>query len=191
MKSLGLTGKVFLLFFALILFMACEDKEDLIEKETTGVIRDEDDAHLVAVELNDIFEKIREDLDYGYTYTNYSPNGTYAVIGSAYLGPIFSGAYTYEYIKTFTVNFNNCKYNNTTIKSGSISYSFTDYSTSGYHLIIEIKSTSGLYITTQNDDYLIDDIVTNLVMGDIDDNRYMIGGSFRSSNENTYSVKAY
>lgn len=87
-----------------------------------------------------------------------------------------SGAYTYEYIKTFTVNFNNCKYNNTTIKSGSISYSFTDYSTSGYHLIIEIKSTSGLYITTQNDDYLIDDIVTNLVMGDIDDNRYMIGG---------------
>lgn len=57
MKSLGLTGKVFLLFFALILFMACEDKEDLIEKETTGVIRDEDDAHLVAVELNDILKK--------------------------------------------------------------------------------------------------------------------------------------
>ncbi len=192
MKQIHITHKILIIFFVFTLFVSCEEKEDIIEKETTGVIRDEDDAHLVAVDLNDIFEKVRDDLDYGYTYTNYSPDGTYTVNGSAYSGPIFSGSYTKKYTKKFTVNFNNYKYQNrTTIESGSISYSFTDYSTSGYHLIIEVKSTSGIYITTQNDDYLIDDILTNLVMGDRDDNRYTIGGSFRSSNGNTYSVKAY
>lgn len=182
---------------ALILLVTCisaceEDEAAEAQKETQGLIRDEDDAHVVAMKLNDILEEIRDDLDYGYTYTDYSPYGSYSITGSAYKGPIFSGAYTTEYIKKFTVTFDNyTSSDGMLIESGSIHYEFTDYSSSGYHLIIEVNSTSGIYITYQNDDYTIDDILTNVLMGDKQDNRYMIWASFRSSNGTTYSVDAF
>ena len=192
MKKTHLIKIIFLIFFAFAIFISCEESEDIIEEVTMGTIRDEDDAHEVAVELNDILENIRNNLDYGYTYTDYSPDGTYSVTGSAYSGPIFSGSYTTEYIKKFTVTFNNYTSNDgMEIESGSIRYEFTDYSTSGYHLIIKVNSTSGIYITYQIDDYTIEDIITNLTMGDIDDNKYKIGANFRSSNGNYYDVNAY
>ncbi|MDA3952728.1 MAG: hypothetical protein PF485_03710 [Bacteroidales bacterium] len=187
----NISCKVLLLFTIFALLLSCE-KEEEIKIETNGVIRNEEDARLVAIDLNNILEDIRDDLDYGYTYTNYSPDGTYTVNGSAYSGPIFSGAYTYEYIKKFTVSFNNYTYQNrTTIESGTISYSFTDYSSSGYHLIIDIRSTSEISIKSETESYTIEDKITNLVMADRDDNQYMIGGSFKNSNGTTYSVKAY
>lgn len=192
MKKIYLAKNICLIIFVFTLIISCDESEDIIEEATIGTIRDEDDAHLVAVELNDILESIRNDLDYGYIYTNYSPDGTYTVNGSAYSGPIFTGSYTTEYIKKFTVTFNN--YTSTDgmeIESGSIHYEFTDYSSSGYHLIIEVNSTSGIYISYPVDDYTIEDIITNLIMGDIDDNQYMIGANFRSSNGNSYAVNAY
>ena len=190
----SIINKIFLLLIISLIFISCEENKegkDIIP-ETNGLIRNEEDARLVAIDLNDILEEIRDDLDYGYSYMNYSPDGTYTVNGSAYSGPIFSGAYTWEYIKKFTVSFNNHNHQNrTTIKSGTISYSFTDYSTSGYNLIIDVRSTSTISFTMKTEGYTIEDKITNLVMGDRDNNQYTIGCSFTSSDGTRYAVKAY
>ena len=189
-----------LLLASLILVTTYSCKKDkLIDEDdpdiaTSGLIRNESDAEIIAQEINDILEDIRDnDMDYGNTYTNYSPedvNGGYSISGGAVYKPIFTGSYTYEYIKNFDVNFNNHTLNNGTIfKEGSISYSFHDYSTSGYHLIIKGNSTSAIHITCKNDGYLIDEIITNVSLGDRDDNKYDIGMSFKSSNGDTYGFK--
>ncbi len=184
------------------LFSACEresfsdnengDEEDNIENETSGIIRDTDDAEIIAKAINNILEDIRDNvMDYGNSYTNYSPedvNGGYSITGNAVYKPIFTGSYTYEYIKNFDVTFNNHTLNNGTVfKEGSISYSFHDYSTSGYHLIISGNSTSAIHITCDNDGYLISDIITNLSLGDKNDNKYNISMSFKSSSGSTHA----
>ncbi len=164
------------------------------DNETSGLIRNESDAEIIAEEINNILEHIRDnDMDYGNTYTNYSPeevNGGYTITGSAYSGPIFTGSYTYEYIKKFDVNFNNYNRSNGTIfKEGSISYSFHDYSTSGYHLIIEGNSTSAIHITCVNEGYTINEVITDISLGDIDDSQSNIGMSFKSSAGDTYGFQ--
>ncbi len=192
MKQKQLIYRLLLLLLIFGVFTSCKKDDDIIPEEATGVIRNEEDAHLIAIDLNDILEEIRDNMSYGNTYTSYSPEeGTYTMNGGASSGPIFTGSYTKKYVKNFTVNFNNHKHNNTVIKSGSIKYNYTDYSTSGYHLIIKVNSISNISLTCMNKDYKIDDRITNLNMGDTDDNRYMIWAGFSSSNGKSYSVKAY
>ncbi len=174
------------------LFAACPDDDDIIEKDKSGTIRDDDDAQLVAMMLLDVMEYMWDQVPYGKYLTNYCPEsagGSISITGGASKSLI---SYTTEYKKNFTVTFNNYEYKpGQTIESGSISYKFTDYSSIGYNLIILIKSNSNVKLQYQNGDYLIDDSINSLYMADIDNNRYMISAGFTNSEGVKYGVKAY
>ncbi|MDA3899824.1 MAG: hypothetical protein PF637_04820 [Spirochaetes bacterium] len=198
----------FLQFFivcALItsIFPACEATVDGISEEddnntssssSSGTIRNDDDAQIIAENLNSILESIRDSLSYGSSYSDdvtQGVSGSYTVNGSASSGPIFSGSYTTEYNKNFTVSFDEyVDANGLTVHSGEISYSYEDYNTSGYHLIIEVRNTEPLPVTCDNGSYTIKDTIDDLMMGDTLDNQYIIWTSFKNTDGESFSVTA-
>lgn len=160
-----------------------DDSSDDDSSATSGPIRNDEDAKLVADGINTVLEQIRGLMSYGKSYSDYSPEeGGYVMNGAASSGPIFSGSYTYEYEKNFTVVFDNYTDNNGfSIESGTIDYDYTDYSSSGYHLIIEVRGQSGIKVVCENGEYTIEDTITGLMMGDSDDDENSIWASFTSS----------
>ena len=174
-----------------ILFTACPDSNST-DEDKTGPIRNPDDAKLVAMMILDIMEDMWDQVPYGSYLTAYSPEdayGSYSITGGASSSLI---SYTTEYKKNFTVTFDNYEYKpGQVIESGSISYKYTDYSSSGYNLIILIKSTSNVSFKYQNEDYLIEDTIHSLYMADWDNNRYMIGAEFTNADGDKFSVQAF
>jgi hypothetical protein len=190
-QNIQKSGSAIVLLLCCFLFSGCPGNDTLPE-ETSGKIRDSDDAKLVAMMLLDVMEYMWDKVPFGNYLTGYCPesaSGSYSITGGASKSVI---SYTTEYKKNFTVTFNNYEYKpGQIIESGSISYKYADYSTSGYNLIILIKSTSDIKLKYQNGDYLIDDKIYSLYMGDIDNNRYMIGANFTNSEGHKYAVKAF
>jgi hypothetical protein len=190
MKKLG---SIIVLLLSVVLFTACPEPIGKADEKLSGTIRNEEDARIVAIMIQDIMEHMWDQVSYGSYLTAYSPEdagGSYSITGGASKSTI--SYYTTEYKKNFTVTFNNYEYKpGQTIESGSISYKYTDYSSSGYNLIILIKSTSDVKLKCKNDIYLVEDTLHNLYMADRDNNRYMIGAEFTNSEGDKYAVKAY
>ena len=192
---------VLLLLIPLLLFLACDDSDDddgagggtPSGSSSSGIIRNDDDAQIIGSKLNSVLETIRDSMSYGNTYTDYTPvEGGYVLNGGAWSGPIFSGSYTTEYEKTFTVVFDDyTDSNGLSIISGTIDYDFTDYSSSGYHLIIEVSGETDIEVACQNGAYKIEDTLSNLLMGDTSDNQYMIWAAFYNSEGVSYSVDTW